>query len=114
MSVIKDVIAIVALFRPGPMQFIENYTRRKHGTEDVEYDHPILESILKETYGIIVYQEQIQEAAQQLAGFTLGQGDILRRAMGKKKPEEMASQRENFIAGCKTKNEINEKLAGTV
>ena len=81
---IEDVIAIVALFRPGPMQFIENYTRRKHGTEDVEYDHPILESILKETYGIIVYQEQIQEAAQQLAGFTLGQGDILRRAMGKR------------------------------
>ena len=111
---IEDVIAIVALFRPGPMQFIENYTRRKHGTEDVEYDHPILESILKETYGIIVYQEQIQEAAQQLAGFTLGQGDILRRAMGKKKPDEMASQRESFIAGCKTKNEINEKLAGTI
>ena len=111
---IQDVIAILALYRPGPMQFIESFTRRKHGTEDVEYDHPLLESILQETYGIIVYQEQIQQAAQQLAGFTLGQGDILRRAMGKKKAEVMAAQREKFIAGCKETHQIDAKLAGTI
>ena len=111
---IQDIIAILALYRPGPMQFIESFTRRKHGTEDVEYDHPILESILQETYGIIVYQEQIQQAAQKLAGFSLGQGDILRRAMGKKKPEVMAAQREKFIAGCKETHQIEAELAGTI
>lgn len=111
---IQDVIAILALYRPGPMQFIESFTRRKHGTEDVQYDHPLLEPILNETYGIIVYQEQIQQAAQSLAGFTLGQGDILRRAMGKKKAEVMAAQREKFITGCKETNQIEAKLAGTI
>jgi len=111
---IEDIIAILALYRPGPMQFIPTFTKRKHGQEKVEYDHPLLEDILKETNGIIVYQEQIQQAAQKLAGFSLGQGDILRRAMGKKKPEVMAAQREKFVEGCKATNNIDAKLAGTI
>jgi len=108
---IEDIIAILALYRPGPMQFIPLFTKRKHGQEAVEYDHPLLEDILKETYGIIVYQEQIQQAAQKLAGFSLGQGDILRRAMGKKKAEVMAAQREKFVEGCKATNDIDPKQA---
>ncbi len=103
---IEDIIAINALYRPGPMQFIPDYIKRKHGREKVIYDHPILEPILKETNGIIVYQEQIQQAARDLAGFSLGEGDILRRAMGKKKPEEMAKQRGNFVEGCARVNNI--------
>jgi DNA polymerase-3 subunit alpha len=110
----EDIIAILALYRPGPMQFIPLYTKRKHGHEKVQYDHPILEPILKETNGIIVYQEQIQQAARDLAGFSLGQGDILRRAMGKKKPEEMAKQRGKFVEGCKKTNNIPEKQANTI
>ncbi len=111
---IQDIIAILALYRPGPMQFIPDFTKRKHGQEKIVYDHPLLEPILKETNGIIVYQEQIQQAAQTLAGFSLGQGDILRRAMGKKKAEVMAEQRGKFIAGCKETNKIDAKLAGTI
>ncbi|MEN8255768.1 MAG: DNA polymerase III subunit alpha, partial [Verrucomicrobiota bacterium] len=111
---IEDIIAILALYRPGPMQFIPSFTKRKHGQEEVVYDHPLLEPILKETNGIIVYQEQIQQAAQSLAGFSLGQGDILRRAMGKKKPEVMAEQRGKFVEGCKKTNNIDAKLAGTI
>ncbi|MEN7972573.1 MAG: DNA polymerase III subunit alpha [Verrucomicrobiota bacterium] len=111
---IEDIIAILALYRPGPMQFIPSFTKRKHGQEEVVYDHPLLEPILKETNGIIVYQEQIQQAAQSLAGFSLGQGDILRRAMGKKKPEVMAEQRGKFVEGCKEANNIDAKLAGTI
>lgn len=111
---IQDIIAILALYRPGPMQFIPDFTKRKHGIEKIAYDHPLLEPILKETNGIIVYQEQIQQAAQTLAGFSLGQGDILRRAMGKKKAEVMAEQRGKFIAGCKETNGIDAQLAGTI
>jgi len=111
---IEDIIAILALYRPGPMQFIPTFIKRKHGLEDVEYDHPLLEPILKETNGIIVYQEQIQQAAQKLAGFSLGEGDILRRAMGKKKPEVMAQQRGKFVDGCKTTNAIDKKLADLI
>jgi len=111
---IEDIIAILALYRPGPMQFIPDFIKRKHGQEEVIYDHPLLEPILKETNGIIVYQEQIQQAAQKLAGFSLGQGDILRRAMGKKKPEVMAEQRGKFVVGCKETNQIDAKLAGTI
>ncbi len=111
---IEDIIAILALYRPGPMQFIPSFIKRKHGQEEVEYDHPLLEPILKETNGIIVYQEQIQQAAQKLAGFSLGEGDILRRAMGKKKPEVMAEQRGKFVDGCKSTNSIDAKLAGTI
>ena len=111
---IEDIIAILALYRPGPMQFIPDFIKRKHGREEVVYDHLKLEPILKETYGIIVYQEQIQQAAQTLAGFSLGEGDILRRAMGKKKPEVMAQQRGKFVDGCKTTNNIDAKLGGTI
>ena len=111
---IEDVIAILALYRPGPMQFIPDFIKRKHGQEKVKYDHPLLEELLKETYGIIVYQEQIQMAAQKLAGFSLGQGDILRRAMGKKKADVMAAQRKKFVDGCQNTNGISSKLAGTI
>jgi DNA polymerase-3 subunit alpha len=104
--VIEDIIAIGALYRPGPMEFIPLYAERKAGRIAVEYDHPLLEPILKETYGIIVYQEQVMQAAQVLAGYTLGSADVLRRAMGKKKPEEMAKQRAIFVAGAKEKNSI--------
>lgn len=111
---IEDIIAILALYRPGPMQFIPTYINRKHGKETVEYDHPLLEPILKETNGIIVYQEQIQQAAQKLAGFTLGEGDILRRAMGKKKPEVMDQQRGKFVQGCKDTNDMTAELANRI
>ncbi|QHI69575.1 DNA polymerase III subunit alpha [Tichowtungia aerotolerans] len=110
----EDIIAVLALYRPGPMQFIPTYNARKHGKEKVKYDHPILEPILKETNGIIVYQEQIQQAARDLAGFSLGEGDILRRAMGKKKKEVMDEQRSYFVEGCKKTNSIEEKLANRI
>jgi DNA polymerase-3 subunit alpha len=108
---VEDIIAIGALFRPGPMEFIPLYARRKSGVEATEYDHPLLEPILKETYGIMVYQEQVMQAAQILAGYTLGGADMLRRAMGKKKPEEMAKQRAIFVKGCADKNKIGEAKA---
>ena len=90
---IEDVIALIALYRPGPMQFLDEYVGRKLGKIAIKYDHPKLEPILKETYGIMVYQEQVQQAAKSLAGFSLGQGDILRKAMGKKDVAEMEKQR---------------------
>lgn len=110
----EDIIAVLALYRPGPMQFIPTYNKRKHGQEKVVYDHPKLEPILKETNGIIVYQEQIQQAARDLAGFSLGEGDILRRAMGKKKKEVMDEQRGKFVDGCKTANNIAPALANKI
>jgi DNA polymerase-3 subunit alpha len=103
---VEDIIAIGALFRPGPMEFIPLYADRKSGKVATEYDHPLLEPILKETYGIIIYQEQVMQAAQILAGYTLGGADMLRRAMGKKKVEEMAKQRAIFIEGCAKTNNI--------
>ncbi len=111
---IEEIIAILALYRPGPMQFIPDYIKRKKGEEQVEYPHPLLETIAKETYGILVYQEQVQQAANVLAGFTLGQADLLRRAMGKKDAEEMARQRKIFVAGCETTNAIPPKQANAV
>jgi DNA polymerase-3 subunit alpha len=104
--VVEDIIAIGALYRPGPMEFIPLYADRKAGRVPTEYDHPLLEPILKETYGIMVYQEQVMQAAQILAGYTLGGADMLRRAMGKKKPEEMAKQRAIFVEGAAKKNGI--------
>ncbi|MEI9998627.1 MAG: hypothetical protein WDO13_05400 [Verrucomicrobiota bacterium] len=98
-KVVEDIIALVALYRPGPMEFIPLYADRKAGRVAVEYDHPLLEPILQETYGIMVYQEQVMQAAQVLAGYTLGGADVLRRAMGKKKPEEMAKQRRHLRRG---------------
>jgi DNA polymerase-3 subunit alpha len=98
----EDLIALVALFRPGPLQsgMVDDFINRKHGRAKVVYPHPKLEPILRPTYGTIVYQEQVMQIAQVLAGYTLGAADILRRAMGKKKPEEMAKQREIFVSGA--------------
>ena len=100
-DVFEDLIALVALFRPGPLQsgMVDDFVDRKHGRAQVEYLHPRIASILKPTYGVILYQEQVMQIAQVLAGYTLGAADLLRRAMGKKKPEEMAKQREVFIEG---------------
>ena len=97
----EDIIALVALYRPGPLQsgMVDDFIDRKHGRSRVEYPHPDLEPILKPTYGVILYQEQVMQIAQILAGYSLGGADLLRRAMGKKKPEEMAKQREVFMAG---------------
>ena len=102
----EDIIALVALYRPGPMDLIPDYCRRKHGQQRVEYPHPSTVVILKETYGIAVYQEQVMQIAQVVAGYSLGAADLLRRAMGKKKPEEMVKQREIFNEGAQ-KNELS-------
>src|SRR6185295_13265812 len=96
----EDIIALVALYRPGPMANIPTYCARKRGHEPIEYEHPRLQSILEPTYGIITYQEQVQQIAKDLAGFTLAVADLLRRAMGKKDRKEMASQRGDFISGA--------------
>ncbi len=101
-----DIIAIGALYRPGPMDNIPLFGRRKNGAERIEYPHPKLEEILAETYGIIVYQEQVMQAAQVLAGYSLGEADLLRRAMGKKVQTEMDAQRQRFVDGCKTESGI--------
>ena len=111
---VEELIAMVALYRPGPMAYIPAFIARKHGREPIEYPHPLLEPILKETYGIMVYQEQVQQAAGVLAGFSMGQGDVLRRAMGKKKPEEMAKQRQAFMDGCVKKKSCNAAKAGQI
>jgi DNA polymerase-3 subunit alpha len=95
----EDIIALVALYRPGPMANIPTYCARKHRTEQPDYIHPKLEPILRETFGVIVYQEQVMQAAQILAGYSLGQADLLRRAMGKKIRKEMAEQRKHFVKG---------------
>jgi DNA polymerase-3 subunit alpha len=103
---IDNINALVALYRPGPMQFIDDYIARKHGKVAVTYEHPALEPILQETYGIFVYQEQVMQAANVLAGYSLGAADLLRRAMGKKKPEEMEKQRAIFVKGCDAQHKI--------
>ena len=96
----EDIIALVALYRPGPMANIPVYCARKHGQEKPEYPHPKLEAILGETFGVIIYQEQVMQTAQSLAGYSLGEADLLRRAMGKKIRSEMDAQRERFVSGC--------------
>ncbi len=101
---LEDLIALNALYRPGPMDFIPNFINRKHGRESVIMPHPSLEKVLATTYGIMVYQEQVMQAAQVVAGYSLGGADLLRRAMGKKKAEEMAQQREIFVAGAAGNN----------
>ena len=108
----EDIVALVALFRPGPLQsgMVDDFINRKHGRAKVEYPHPDLEPILKPTYGVILYQEQVMQIAQVLAGYTLGGADLLRRAMGKKKPEEMAKQRVIFTEGA-LKHGVEEKTA---
>ncbi len=117
---LEDLIALVALFRPGPLQsgMVDDFINRKHGREILSYPHPnyqldSLKPVLAPTYGIILYQEQVMQIAQVMAGFTLGGADMLRRAMGKKKPEEMAKQRAVFLEGCE-KNGIEADLAGNI
>ncbi|HXV83336.1 MAG TPA: DNA polymerase III subunit alpha [Candidatus Binatia bacterium] len=101
----EDLVAILALYRPGPLDsgMAEEYIKRKHGKEKIKLLHPLLEPILKDTYGVIVYQEQVMQIAQVLGGYSMGDADILRRAMGKKDPEEMAAQRERFVEGARKK-----------
>ncbi|WP_309622456.1 DNA polymerase III subunit alpha [Novosphingobium sp.] len=108
----NDIIAIGALYRPGPMDNIPLFGRRKNGAESIEYPHPKLEQILAETYGVFVYQEQVMQAAQILAGYSLGDADLLRRAMGKKDQKEMDAQRARFIAGAKEASGIEAGKAG--
>ena len=111
---IEDLIAMNALYRPGPMEYIPLFIDRKLGRKPVEYPHPVLEEILKPTYGIMVYQEQIMQTAQACAGFSLGKADILRRAMGKKKMDVMMSMKQEFVEGCEKTNNINKEKAGEI
>ena len=108
-----DIVALVALFRPGPLQLADDFIRRKHGLDEVDYLHPSLQPVLADTYGVMLYQEQVMQIAQILAGYSLADADLLRRAMGKKKPEEMAKQREVFVAGA-LRNEVDERKAGHI
>lgn len=111
----EEITALVALFRPGPLQsgMVDDFIDRKHGRAKIIYPHPWLEDILKPTYGVILYQEQVMQIAQKLSGYSLGQADLLRRAMGKKKPEEMAKQRSAFVSGAENQD-IDGKLAGEI
>jgi len=110
---IEDIIALVALYRPGPMSNIPVYNDCKHGRQTPDYLHPLLEEILKPTYGVIIYQEQVMQIAQKLSGFTAGEADILRRAMGKKKRAELEKQKIGFIAGA-LKNGISKDIAASI
>ena len=110
---IEDIIALVALYRPGPMSNIPTYNDCKHGRQTPDYLHPLLEDILKPTYGVIIYQEQVMQIAQKLSGFTAGQADLLRRAMGKKKRAELEKQKQGFIAGA-LKNGIAKDVAAGI
>ena len=112
-SRLEDLIALNAMFRPGPMENIPSFCARKNGREEIRYPHPLLEPVLAETYGIFVYQEQVMEAARVMGGYSLGGADMLRRAMGKKKPEEMAQQREIFLGGARG-NGIDPEVAGAI
>ena len=111
----EDIVALVALFRPGPLQsgMVDDFIDRKHGRTRVEYPHPELELVLSNTYGVILYQEQVMQIAQVLANYTLGGADILRKAMGKKNPDEMAKQRATFMEGAQARG-IDAKLAGSI
>ncbi len=113
-SSVEHITALVALYRPGPMDLIPDFIKRRHGEVKIEYEHPLLEPISKETYGILIYQEQVMQAAQLLAGYTLGGADLLRRAMGKKKVEEMQKQRDLFVKGCQEKNQIPKTKANQI
>ena len=110
-----DLVAILALYRPGPLDagMVDHYIERKHGREKIVYLHPLMENSLSDTYGVIVYQEQIMQLARELAGYSLGEADLLRRAMGKKNPEEMAAQRDRFVSGA-VKQSIPTKLADEI
>lgn len=110
----EEITAIVALYRPGPMQNIPMYVANVRDAEKIEYMHPLLEPVLKDTYGVMIYQEQVMQAAQVLAGYSLGGADLLRRAMGKKIKSEMDAQREVFVKGCAEKNGIPHDLASSI
>ena len=110
---LEDIIALVALYRPGPMSNIPTYNDCKHGKQKPDYLHPLLEEILKPTYGVIIYQEQVMQIAQKLSGFTAGEADILRRAMGKKKRSELEKQKQRFIEGAEKKG-INKEIAAGI
>ena len=111
----EDIIALVALYRPGPLGsgMVQDFINGKHGTKKVKYMHPLLEPILRETYGVILYQEQVMQIVQVMGGFTLGEADMLRRAMGKKKPEIIDKAKDDFVKGC-VEHDVNEKVAGDV
>ncbi|MFT4689370.1 MAG: DNA polymerase-3 subunit alpha [Limisphaerales bacterium] len=111
---VEHITALVALYRPGPMDLIPDFIRRRHGEVEIKYEHPLLEPISNETYGILIYQEQVMQATQILAGYSLGKADLLRRAMGKKKVEVMQEQRKLFVDGCKTVNEISADKANKI
>lgn len=113
-SNVDEIIALIALYRPGPMDWIPDYIKGKDDPSTIQFPHPLLEDVCAETYGVMVYQEQVMEAARRIAGYTLGGADILRRAMGKKKPEEMAKQREIFVKGAKEVNGIESKKANEI
>src|SRR4029077_8857319 len=121
-SCFADLVAVLALYRPGPLDaklddgrtMAEVFIQRKHGKEPVRYLHPALEPILGDTYGVIVYQEQVMQIAQALAGFSLGDADNLRRAMGKKKKEFMALERERYLAGVEKTGAAEARLAGEI
>jgi DNA polymerase-3 subunit alpha len=108
---LEHLTALNALYRPGPMQMIEDFVKRRHGQTKVTYEHPALEPILSETYGVMVYQEQVMQIASALAGFTLGEADILRKAMGKKKADVMATQKQTFLQGCTARGVAEKKAA---
>ncbi len=112
-TIFSDIAAMVALYRPGPMEQIPTFIKAKHGIEPIRYPHPALASILEETYGVIVYQEQVLFIVQTFAGYSLGQADILRKAMGKKIPDVMKKEKRNFVAGAK-KNEFSVKIAAEI
>jgi DNA polymerase-3 subunit alpha len=109
-----DLIALVSLYRPGPMDLIPDFIERKHGRQDVQYPHPLLEPVLAPTYGVVVYQEQVMQTAQILAGYSLGGADLLRRAMGKKKLEEMAKERAKFEAGAREHHGLEPRVSGPI
>jgi DNA polymerase-3 subunit alpha len=111
---IDDIIALSALYRPGPMDLIPDYIKRKKGLAKIRYEHPLLEEVCADTYGVMIYQEQVMAAASRLGGYSLGQADLLRRAMGKKDKEKMAKERANFIEGCARENKIPEKKANSI
>jgi DNA polymerase III subunit alpha len=113
-SSVEHITALISLYRPGPMDLIPDFIRRRHGEVKITYAHPLLEAISKETYGVLIYQEQVMQATQLLAGYSLGSADLLRRAMGKKKIEIMAKQREDFVKGCAKVNNIAANKANEI
>jgi len=111
---LDDIIALIALYRPGPMELIPEYVKAKKGITPIKYLHPLLEDICADTYGVMIYQEQVMAAASKLGGYSLAQADLLRRLMGKKDKEKMAKERRNFIEGCERTNKIPEKKANAI